>query len=231
MQYAYNNMTDLMGIGSHVGEIREGPDGQLYEWVEGVDGLGNPIGFWKVFKKIARAALPFTKFIPGVGPAIYAAGSLAKRAGLLGTGRVAQGEDGQLYEYVEGVDGLGNPVGFFKPLRRFASGLLRKVAPKIVGKLPFVGTVKRFTRPFCQYLPRLRPCAQQIPHAMPIFNTGTKVCRVLKSVGLAGAYGEPYQLVEGIGEFGERVRLIVPAHIQRGAAGRGRPIRRRRVRR
>jgi len=70
--------TDLMGIGSYVGEIREAPDGQLYEWVEGVDGLGNPLGwgFWKKLKRAAggllRKALPFAKFIPGF--------SLARRA-------------------------------------------------------------------------------------------------------------------------------------------------------
>ncbi len=30
---------------THAGEIRQGPGGQLYQWVEGIDGLGNPIGF------------------------------------------------------------------------------------------------------------------------------------------------------------------------------------------
>ena len=38
------------GLGS-VGDIAEGPDGNLYEWVQGVDGLGNPIGFWKRLKR------------------------------------------------------------------------------------------------------------------------------------------------------------------------------------
>jgi hypothetical protein len=42
-----------MGIGA-LGEVRQGPDGNLYQWVQGVDGLGNPIGFWKKIKKIAR---------------------------------------------------------------------------------------------------------------------------------------------------------------------------------
>lgn len=231
MRYASNDMTDLMGLGAYMGEIRQGPDGHLYEWVEGVDGLGNPIGFWKILKrvgrglkKVARVALPFTKFIPGVGPAIYAAGSLAQRAGILGqaqVGEIAQGEDGQLYQYVEGVDGLGNPVGFWKPLRRLASRA-KGLIPKLVSKIPFAGKVKRYTGPFCQFLPRLQPCVQQIPQAAPVYNTATKVCRVLKRVGLAGPQGEPYELVEGIGEFGEPVRLIIPAHVrrraQRGAA-------------
>ena len=122
MLYEATDVASMMGIGNYVGEIREGPDGQLYEWVEGVDGLGNPIGFFRRIgrglrrfgrgirrfaRPFARFALPFARFIPGVGPAIYAGGTLAQRAGLLGMGEIAEGPDGQLYEYVEGYDGVG----------------------------------------------------------------------------------------------------------------------------
>lgn len=77
MPYGETDLTQVMGIGSYVGEVCEAPDGQLYEWVEGVDGLGNPLGFWKKLKKLAKGAVRFaTKalpyaapFIPGVGPA------------------------------------------------------------------------------------------------------------------------------------------------------------------
>lgn len=77
MPYGETDLTQVMGIGSYVGEVCEAPDGQLYEWVEGVDGLGNPLGFWKKLKKIAKGAVRFaTKalpyaapFIPGIGPA------------------------------------------------------------------------------------------------------------------------------------------------------------------
>jgi len=65
-------MTNMMGIGSYVGEVRRGPNGQVYQWMEGVDGLGNPIGFWKGLKKLASKALPLAKMIPGVGPIIGA---------------------------------------------------------------------------------------------------------------------------------------------------------------
>ena len=41
-----------------VGEIREGSDGRLYQWVEGYDGLGEPIGFWSLIPAVAKAALP-----------------------------------------------------------------------------------------------------------------------------------------------------------------------------
>jgi hypothetical protein len=41
-----DELTQMMGIGRY-GEVREGPDGRLYQWVQGIDGLGNPIGFWR----------------------------------------------------------------------------------------------------------------------------------------------------------------------------------------
>lgn len=44
-----------MGRGQYLGEIRQGPDGQLYQWVSGIDGLGNPIGFWKPLVKAGKA--------------------------------------------------------------------------------------------------------------------------------------------------------------------------------
>jgi hypothetical protein len=72
MRYGPQAMTNMMGIGSYVGEVRRGPDGQVYQWVEGVDGLGNPIGFWKGLKKLASKALPLAKMIPGIGPIIGA---------------------------------------------------------------------------------------------------------------------------------------------------------------
>jgi hypothetical protein len=54
-----DEVTGTMGLG-YLGEVRQAPDGQLYQWVEGVDGLGNPVGFWK---KLVRRAAPF--LVPG----------------------------------------------------------------------------------------------------------------------------------------------------------------------
>ncbi len=69
MRYGPQDMTDMMGIGNYVGEVRRGPDGQVYQWVEGVDGLGNPIGFWRGLRNIVSKALPLAaRFIPGLGP-------------------------------------------------------------------------------------------------------------------------------------------------------------------
>lgn len=134
-----------MGMGSYIGEIREGPDGNFYQWVEGIDGFGNPIGFWKALKRgfravrrvaripVVRKLLPAAAgLIPGIGPAAAAGVMAAQRAGILGLGQidpeimgignyigeVREGPDGELYQWEEGIDGFGNPIGFWKALRR-----------------------------------------------------------------------------------------------------------------
>lgn len=35
----------MMGVGYDVGDLYEDVDGSLYEWVEGVDAWGDPVGF------------------------------------------------------------------------------------------------------------------------------------------------------------------------------------------
>ena len=54
--------TRMMGIG-YLGEVRQGPDGNHYQYVQGVDGLGNPVGGFWVLKRLARRrrALPFVQ--------------------------------------------------------------------------------------------------------------------------------------------------------------------------
>ena len=77
----YERTQQMMGVG-YLGEVRQGPDGSLYEWVQGVDGLGNPIGFWKKWIKKAlkyhptawalRKASPFLRralpYVQGASP-------------------------------------------------------------------------------------------------------------------------------------------------------------------
>lgn len=157
--------TQMMGIG-YLGEVRQGPDGNLYQYVQGVDGLGNPIGgFWSRFKRLVKRAHSLAQrgasFIPGpYGAAIRAGLKIAtpilQKAGVAGSdgigalyeapdgslyqvqglsadeelqgigddamtqmmgigslGEVRQGQDGNLYQYMQGVDGLGNPIGGF----------------------------------------------------------------------------------------------------------------------
>ena len=84
----------------------EGTDGQLYQWVEGIDGLGNPVGCWRRVQGQAPQA-PYTR----------------SAAPLLG--EIAEGPDGNMYQWVQGVDGLGSAFGFWKRLRK-----LRKIVKK-----------------------------------------------------------------------------------------------------
>jgi len=185
-----SDVTQMMGIG-YLGEVRQGPDGNLYQYVQGVDGLGNPIGgFWSRLKKVAhgvvRKALPlaqqFAPFIPGGAAALTAVTPFLKQAGVAGyegigtlyespdgslyqiqglaedealqgfdgdemtrmmgigyLGEVRQGPDGNLYQYVQGVDGLGNPIGgFWSRLKSAARKVVRKALPFAQQFAPFI---------------------------------------------------------------------------------------------
>ena len=165
-----NGSTPMMGTG-YLGETRMGPDGNLYQWVEGIDGLGNPIGFWK-------KALKFTKklarYHPGVqalklvrrgvsgyeglgalyqapdgsmyqmqGPADeelqgFGADELTQMMGLGYLGEVRQGPDGGMYQWVQGVDGLGNPIGFWKKWKKRLRGFVQKTLPIAQKLAPFI---------------------------------------------------------------------------------------------
>lgn len=43
-----------LGLGEYLGQIRRGTDGNLYEWSRGIDGLGNPVGFWSLLPNWAK---------------------------------------------------------------------------------------------------------------------------------------------------------------------------------
>lgn len=152
--YGRMDPTQVMGIGSYVGEVRRGPDGQPYQWVQGVDGLGNSIGFWKkitgAVKGLVSKAMPLVKFIPGIGPVI--------------------------------------------------------------------AQVRGAVKGFCTGLPKLGPVVQQSPDIKPVYQIGTKLCSILSKAGIAGADdgimqspdGQLYEVVEGIGEFGEVKKYLRP---------------------
>ncbi len=78
----------------------------LYEWVQGVDGLGHVVGRWQPVGDSSHEA--YTTGQPSLG-------------------EIAEGADGRLYEWVQGVDGLGNAFGFWKRLTRGVSRLRRAV--------------------------------------------------------------------------------------------------------
>jgi len=67
---AQDDLTQVLGFGG-VGEVRQGPDGNLYQWVHGADGLGDPVGFWNLIPAVASAAMPLLQnlFSPGAAAA------------------------------------------------------------------------------------------------------------------------------------------------------------------
>jgi len=113
-----DELTQVMGIG-YVGEVRQGPDGSLYQWVQGVDGLGNPVGFWRGLRRLARRARRFARralpivqtvapFIPGgaaVAAGLKVATPFLRQAGVAGydgLGALYQAPDGAVYQ-VQGL--------------------------------------------------------------------------------------------------------------------------------
>ena len=244
MRYGPTDMTQIMGLGSYVGELRRGPDGNLYEWVTGVDGLGNPIGFWKrafrfvksAAQGVARAAL--SRLIPGpikrvarrvcgtvdqLEPVVTAVPIAAPYyAGARGLCKVLRGAG------IAGVD----------------YGVMEVPEPVSAAVAAMPGPVRTAAKTVCGVINRLGPVLRYIPVASSYYKKASGLCRVLRNAGIAGADGsimeapdgQLYEVVEGIGEFGERrrhlrpIRLVIPAYIGgRGPVRRG-ARRRRRVR-
>lgn len=229
-----SDVSQMMGIG-YLGEVRQGPDGNLYQYVQGVDGLGNPIGgFWSRLrnrvKSVVGRALPFAQrvasFIPGpygtaIATGLKVATPILQRAGVAGyeglgalyeasdgslyqvhgleadddlhginedamtqimgigyLGEVRQGSDGNLYQYMQGVDGLGNLTGFWSKLRKLGSRALKYH--------PAAWALKAAS----PYLRRALPFAQQVASVIPGGEAAlTAAAPILKEAGVAGNYG------------------------------------------
>ncbi len=129
-------------------------------------------------------------------------------------GEVRRGPDGQPYQWVEGVDGLGNTIGFWKKL--VSKGLsLTKFIPGIG---PIIDQVRGVVKGFCTGLPKIGPVVQQSPDIKPVYQIGTKLCSILNKAGIAGVEGglmqapdgQLYEIVEGIGESGQVKRYLRP---------------------
>jgi hypothetical protein len=106
----------MQGVGC--GRGCAGAAGPRYQWVQGVDGLGSPFGFWKRIKRLAKRALPIVQriapFVPGGAAALTAATPFLKHAGIAGLGDVGAlyaAPDGSLYQ-VQGVDDADSIDGF-----------------------------------------------------------------------------------------------------------------------
>ncbi|WP_142238030.1 hypothetical protein, partial [Bacillus cereus] len=112
----------LLGVG-YPGVTIQGPDGHLYGWISGYDGLGNPLGFWAKLKRkldrfikknlpnLSKLTTNLLPLVPGIGPAAATALKVARGSGLLGISQtgtpIYRGVDGSLY----GIEGVGvDPV-------------------------------------------------------------------------------------------------------------------------
>lgn len=105
----------MQGLGC--GRGCAGAAGPRYQWVQGVDGLGNTVGYWKPTQSLTPEA-PYARN----GAPVF--------------GEIAEAADGNLYQWVQGVDGLGSPFGWWKRIRRFAKRalpLVQKIAPFVPG--------------------------------------------------------------------------------------------------
>ena len=263
--------TQVMGLGC-AGQVAQGMDGNLYQWVQGTDGLGNPVGFWQrwagqrrprshrawprrfrqytpvpmvpvapqmvcpppppVVAAVATPqAVPATPTVaptamhpagataPTVMPGAPAAPAVTATAGwglgeedvtrFMGLGypgEVRTGPDGNLYQWVQGVDGLGNPVGWgwaLRRLRRVAkrlAPLAQRLAPLIPG-----GAALTALRVAAPLLRRVVPLAQRLaplvpgPYGAAVATALRTATPVLQQAGITGAngLGALYQAPDG----------------------------------
>jgi hypothetical protein len=174
--------TDLMGVGSYVGEVEEGPDGQLYEWVEGVDGLGNPLGFWKGLKRAAggliKKALPVAARFARFTPWGAAAGLVAPR----------------LFRFAQRQ--FAPQRRPLQPYRRYPQYPQYQPAP---APMPPPPPMAMAPPPAMPMAPTAMPESAEAPQP-----TGTEGFGAIAE----GPDGQLYEVVDGIGEFGERRRLF-----------------------
>ena len=206
--------TQMMGIG-YLGEVRQGPDGNLYQYVQGVDGLGNPLGFWRRLKRLARRvvrkALPiaqqFAPFIPGGATALTAATPFLKQAGVAGyegLGALYQAPDGTLYQQVQGLAedeelrGLGEDevtqmmgIGALGEMRQGPDGNLYQYVQGVDGLGNPIGFWRRLKRLGRRVVRKALPIAQQFAPFIPGGAAAlTAATPFLKQAGVAG-YGVP----------------------------------------
>lgn len=133
-----DELVELMGLGDFVGEVRPGPDGNLYQWIEDGESLGDlgrrrrrRRGRWrrigrrvrKGLRRVLRRALPMAQaalpLVPHPGARAAAAGltvatPVLRKAGIAGAGELGalyEAPDGSLYQ-VAGLaeDNLTDPI-------------------------------------------------------------------------------------------------------------------------
>lgn len=191
--------TRMMGVG-YLGEVRQGPDGALYQYVQGVDGLGNPIGgFWSRLKKLVRKTLPivqqFAPFIPGGAAALTAVTPFLKQAGVAGNdglGALYEAPDGSLYQ-VQGLAeddfrGIGEDdatrmmgIGYLGELRQGPDGNLYQWMQGVDG----LGNLTGFwssLRKLASRVAKYHPAALALRAASPLLRKALPFARQVASV-------------------------------------------------
>jgi hypothetical protein len=208
-----SDVTQIMGIG-YFGEVRQGPDGNLYQYVQGVDGLGNLTGFWSRLKHLARRALRVAKvaapFIPGASAALTVATPFLKQAGVAGyagLGELYQAPDGTLYQ----MQGLGQdqelrgleegdltPMmggGYLGEVRQGPDGNLYQYIQGVDGLGNLTGFWSRLKHLARRALRVAKVAAPFIPGASAALTVATPF---LKQAGVAGeGIGALYQAPDG----------------------------------
>jgi hypothetical protein len=212
-----DDATRMMGVG-YLGEVRQGPDGSLYQYVQGVDGLGNPVGgFWsrlrRRVKSVVGRALPFAQrvasFIPGpygtaVATALKAATPILQQAGVAGhegLGALYEAPDGSLYQ-VQGLAeddelrGIGEGeinhmmgIGYVGELRQGPDGAVYQYVQGVDGLGNLTGWWSKWTSRARRAIQRALPIAQQVASVIPGGTAAlTAATPILKEAGVAG-YG------------------------------------------
>jgi hypothetical protein len=143
----YLNDDDPGVAGDPLGELHEGPDGRLYEWVDGVDAWGGEVGFWQGVSEpppldgigaLYEAPDGSLYQVQGFGeeaaaeegeaaaegggdaPGASSQSDAGEKPPKMGPGRpgeIRTGPDGRRYRWVRGVGAAGRPVGFWRRIR------------------------------------------------------------------------------------------------------------------
>jgi hypothetical protein len=213
-----DDATRMMGVG-YLGEVRQGPDGALYQYVQGVDGLGNPIGgFWSRLRRRVKSAvgraLPFVQrvasFIPGpygtaVATALKAATPILQKAGVAGydgLGALYEAPDGSLYQ-VQGLAeddelrGIGEEevthmmgIGYLGEVRQGPDGALYQYVQGVDGLGNLTGWWSKLRKLARRAVQKALPVVQQVASVIPGGTEAlTAATPILKQAGVAGYDG------------------------------------------
>jgi hypothetical protein len=193
-----DDANEMSGFGE-VAEVHEGPDGNLYEWVEGLSAWGEPVGYWQGLSEVP------VQPAPALG-ALYQAsdGSLyqmhglgeeeeekeesaeeppaedgdgagpAKKMGPGKPGEIRVGPDGKRYRWVMGLGPGGKRTGFWRRLRprpRRPGPQVRRAAPG-GARRPGARPAASGPRKKKPFLKRLLPLAKVAASFIPIPGAG-----------------------------------------------------------